>query len=269
MQEQLFAAVSATDLPVFVTGAYFRLAADKYYVPVSLAVPGASVPVPAQKDKVTLDVLGMVRDERGFPVGRFRETLQLPAGAAATLAGKQVLYQSGVTLPPGRFSVKVVVRENTSGTMGSFEAPIAVPELKQADLKVSSVVLSTQLQPAAARRSDNPLVRDGVQLLPNLTHVVGRDQKLFFYYEVYEPAAAEGAQPHLRTSLAFYRGKVKVFETPVVDRSAVDAPDRRAALFRFEVPAESFAPGLYTCQINIIDTISGKFAFPRIVMLVR
>ena len=33
--------------------------------------------------------------------------------------------------------------------MGSFEAPIVVPELKQAPLKVSSVVLSTQL-PAGA-----------------------------------------------------------------------------------------------------------------------
>ena len=86
---------------------------------------------------------------RAGPVGRFRETLQLPPGTGKTLAGKQVLYQSGVTLPPGRFSVKVVVRENTTGLMGTFEAPITVPELKQAPMKVSSVVLSTQLEPAA------------------------------------------------------------------------------------------------------------------------
>jgi VWFA-related protein len=269
LQEQLFAAVSATDLPVLVTAAYFRLAVDKYYVPVSLAVPGSAVPVSGAGDKVSLDVLGMVRDERGFPVGRFRETLQLPAGTGATLAGKQVLYQSGVTLPPGRFSVKVVVRENSKGTMGTFEAPIAVPELKQTPLKVSSVILSTQLQTASSRKSDNPLVRDGVQLLPNLTHVVGRDQKLFFYYEVYEPSQTAGSTPQIRTSLAFYRGKVKVFETPVVERTTIDAPDRRAALFQFELPAQSFAPGLYTCQINIIDTVSGKFSFPRMVMLVR
>ena len=63
-------------------------------------------------------MLGLVRDERDVPVGRFRETLKLPPGTGKTLAGKQVLYQSGVTLPPGRFSVKVVVRENTTGLMG-------------------------------------------------------------------------------------------------------------------------------------------------------
>ncbi len=270
LEEQLFAAVSATDLPVLVTGSWFRLAADRYYVPIALTVPGSAVPVANDKDPVTLDVLGVVRDERSFPVGRFRETLKLPPGTGTTLAGKQVLYQSGVTLPPGRFSVKVVVRENTSGTMGSFEAPVVVPELKQAPMKVSSVILSTQLQPVAVKgKSTNPLVRDGVQLLPNLTHVVGKDQKLFFYYEVYDPGEANGSTSQLRTSLAFYRGRVKVFETPVVEKTTVDAPDRHAALFQFEVPADSFKPGLYTCQINIIDAVAGRFDFPRMLFVVR
>jgi len=268
LEEQLFSAVSTTDLPVLVTGGWFRLADDRYYVPISVGVPGTAVPVTAGKDKMSLDVLGMVRDEQGRPVGRIRETLQLPAGSGSTLEGKQVLYQSGVTLPPGRFEVKVVVRENTGGMIGSFETSLLVPELKHAALKVSSIVLSTQLQPVT-KRSDSPLVRDGVQLLPNLTHVVARDQKLFFYYEVYEPQAADGASPQLRTSLAFYRGKVKVYETPVVERTRVDAPDRRAAVFQFEVPPDAFTPGLYTCQINIIDAVAGKFAFPRLALYVR
>jgi VWFA-related protein len=268
LEEQLFSAVSTTDLPVLVTGGWFRLAADRYYVPISVGVPGTAVPVTAGTDKVSLDVLGMVRDEQGRPVGRIRETLQLPAGSGSTLGGKQVLYQSGVTLPPGRFDVKVVVRENTGGAIGSFETSLVVPELKNAALKVSSIVLSTQLQPVT-KRSDSPLVRDGVQLLPNLTHVVARDQNLFFYYEVYEPHAADGSSPQLRTSLAFYRGKVKVYETPVVERTRVDAPDRRAAVFQFEVPPDAFTPGLYTCQINIIDAVAGKFAFPRLALYVR
>ena len=134
----------------------------------------------------------MVRDEQGRPVGRIRQTMDLAAGTGSTLEGKQVLYQSGVTLPPGRFAVKVVVRENTNGAIGSFEASVIVPELKQAPVKVSSVVLSTQLQTLTGGRSDNPLARDGVQVIPNVTHVVGRDQKLYFYFEVYEPAVGGG-----------------------------------------------------------------------------
>jgi hypothetical protein len=135
-------------------------------------------------------------------------------------------------------------------------------------MKVSSVVLSTQVQPSSAK-SDNPLIRDGVQMIPNLTHVVARDQKMFFYYEVYEAGLTGANVPDLRTTIAFYRGQVKVLETPIVTRATVDAANRKATLFQFEVPADSFETGLYTCQVNIIDEAAGQFAFPRVVFYVK
>ena len=151
LQEQLLMQIPATDVPLFVTAGWFRLAVDKYYVPVSLVVPGEAVP--PSKEKVTLDVAGFIRDERGVPVGRIRDTLTVPPASAEGLAAKQVLYQTGVTLPPGRFSVKIVVRENADGQMGTFETRVVVPELKQAPVKVSSLVLGTQLQPVARPRA--------------------------------------------------------------------------------------------------------------------
>jgi len=269
LQDQLFSAVSATDIPVLVSAGFFRLAADRYFVPINVAVPGSAIPVPAEKDKdkMVLDFMGQVRDERNFPVGQLRQTIQLPAGSTGTVASKQILYQSPVFLPPGHYRVKVVVRENVSGLMGSFEAPIVVPELKTAPLKVSSVLLSTQQAPAKDSK-DNPLIKNGEQLIPNLTHIVGKDQKLLFYYEVYDPAAADNA-PDVRSSLAFYKGRVKVFETPVISRAQIDDPARRAAVFQLEVPPGSLPPGLYTCQVNIIDSVAGKFAFPRLMFLLR
>ena len=90
---------------------------------------------------------------------------------------------------------------------------------------------------------------------------------MYFYYEVYDPALVEQS-PDLRTSLAFYRGGVKVFETPVVTRTAIDEPNRRAVVFQLEVPAEQFRPGTYMCQINIIDSIASAVAFPRVSFVV-
>ena len=266
LMEQLATPIAATDVPIFVTAGWFRLATDRYYVPISVAVPGSAVPVAGEK--TTLDVAGVIRDERGAPVGRIRDTVTLPPPTTESLAARQVLYQTGVTLPPGRFSVKVAVRENSTGQTGTFEAPVAVPELKNAPVKISSLVLGTQLQAVTGKKSSSPLVRDGVQLVPNLTHVVGADQDVYFYYEVYDPATDNGA-PQLRTSLAFYRGRTKVFETPVVERTGIDAPDRHAALFQFHVPRNSLTPGLYTCQITVIDAVAGRFTFPRLQMFVR
>ena len=266
--EQLAMQIPATDVPLFVTAGWFRLATDRYYVPVSVAVPGSAVPLAKGPEKVTLDVAGTVRDERNFPVGRIRDTMTVPPASTDGLAARQILYQTGVALPPGRFSVKIVVRENSTGRMGTFETRIVVPELKQAPVKVSSVVLGTQLQNATGRKTESPLVRNGQELVPNLTHIVGRDQRVYFYYEVYDPVQEDGA-PQIHTSLAFYRGRVKVFETAVVERTQIDAASRRAAIFQFEIPAGSFKPGLYTCQVNIVDNIASRFAFPRLELYVH
>lgn len=268
LQEQLAMQIPATDVPLFVTAGWFRLTTDRYYVPVSVAVPGSAVPLAKGPEKVTLDVAGTVRDERNFPVGRIRDTMTVPPASTDGLAARQILYQTGVALPPGRFSVKIVVRENSTGRMGTFETRIVVPELKQAPVKVSSVVLGTQLQNATGRKTESPLVRNGQELVPNLTHIVGRDQRVYFYYEVYDPVQEDGA-PQIHTSLAFYRGRVKVFETPVVERTQIDAANRRAAIFQFEIPAGSFKPGLYTCQVNIVDNIASRFAFPRLELYVH
>lgn len=265
LQEQLAAPIPSTDVPLFVTALWFRLASDRYFVSIAAAVPGAAVPAGA--NGTTLDVAGVIRDERGAPVGRVRETLPIKA-TDTQLATRQVLYQTGITLPPGRFSVKVVVRENGGGLTGSFEAPIVVPDLKQVPMKVSSLVLSTQLRDAGGKKSISPLAKGGGEIVPNLTHIVGRDQAVYFYYEVYDPAVENGA-PRLQTSLAFYRGKTRVFETPLVERTALDAPERKAALFQLELPPGNLTPGLYTCQVNIVDQAGSRFAFPRMQIYVR
>ena len=124
LDDQLSAAVSSTDMPMVLGTGYFRQqgadrgndrGGDRFYVPIALAVPGFAVPVAEKATEVQLDVKGEVRDEQGRVIGRLRETIKVPSGGAETLAGRQVFYQSGVTLPPGRFVAKVVVRENTGG----------------------------------------------------------------------------------------------------------------------------------------------------------
>jgi VWFA-related protein len=288
--DQLDIPIPATDVPMFASAGYFREAASKacagggfrgrggpgadsgptscYYVPVSIALPGDAVP--PQKDKATtLDVRGYIRDERGAPIATIKDTLTVPPGTTDSLATKQVLYQTGASMPPGKYRLKVVMRENTTGQIGTDEIIINVPDLKTVPVKVSTVVLSTQLQGVPpGYKTDNPLVEGGVEIMPNLTHVVNHDQKLYFYYEVYDPTQTD-SHPQIRTNLAFYHNKVKVFETPVVERTTLDAPDRKAAIFRFVVPENSLKAGFYTCQVNIVDEAGGKFSFPRLDMYVR
>ena len=269
LTDQMAAALSSTDVPMVVGTGWFRQSADKLLHPNRAGHPRVFGPCSRGRQVGHARRPGRRSRRAGANDRRTSKTRsRCHQAVRETLAGRQVLYQTGVTLPPGRFSVKVVVRENTGGGIGSFEAPILVPQLRDNTMKVSSVVMSTQVQKGAAGKTDNPLMRDGVQLLPNLTRVVTRNQSVYFYYEVYDPALVEQA-PHLRTSMAFFRGGVKVFETPMVERVVVDEPSRHAVVFQFEVPASSFKPGTYTCQINIIDTVATRASFPRLSFVVR
>ncbi len=245
-------------------------------MPVSVVVPGAAIPFTrtGAEDRSTLDVAGFVRDKSQRPFGIIRDTVKLAVDTAQDVRRKNVQYDSGFFLPPGNYVLKVVVRENQTGQTGSFETEVVVPNLKDAPVKLSSVVPSSQKQ-AARQKRDNPLVRNGLELIPSVTHVFSRKQQLYLYFEVYDPAPRTDAEAkdknavHMLTSAAFYKGDTKVYETPIAEATELNARDRRASTFELTLPLTQLPPGFYTCQVNVIDDVSGHFAFPRLALLVR
>jgi hypothetical protein len=151
-------------------------------------------------------------------------------------------------------------------------------------LKMSSIVLASQLQPAKKSATPSPLVRDGEEIIPNVTHVFSSAQHLRLYYEVYDPARATATQSaessagktagdksgiHLITNVAFFRGKTKVFESSLVELTELNERDRKAGVFQLDLPLSSLKAGFYTCQVNVIDDAAGQFVFPRLALLIR
>jgi len=67
-----------TDLPVYLPRVTFATHEGKFYVPVSIIVPASALVMQRDKDKASLDVLGVVRDkETKFPVGNIRDNIKL------------------------------------------------------------------------------------------------------------------------------------------------------------------------------------------------
>lgn len=275
LEEQLASDLPATDLPLYLASGYFRIGNDRFFVPVSLVVPGSEIPFVSNssQDKATLDVIGMVLDASKRPLGKMRDTVKLVVSTSTQVKQKNVQYNSGFVLPTGKYHFKFAVRENQTGRMGSFETDFTVPDLKNQPLKMSSVVLANQIQPSGKKKNaDNPLVRDGSEIVPSVTHVFSSGQHLYLYYEVYDPAR-DGAEnkPGIRvlTNVAFFQGKAKVYETPLVDTIELSPGNRKAAVFQLDVALSQLKPGFYTCQVNVVDAAAGHFLFPRVALLVR
>ncbi|MBB5342527.1 VWA domain-containing protein [Tunturibacter empetritectus] len=286
LMEELRSDLPATDVALYLQALYFRMAENKFFVPVSLIIPGSQIHIVknGDQDKANIDVIGQVKNAEGIVVGNVRDTVKLALDAAQQVQQKKIQYSTGFTLAPGRYHLKFVVRENQTGAMGSFETDLQVPDMKKVPLKLSSIVLSSQRVPNIAKKVASPLVRDGVEWIPNVPHVFRQDQHLYFLYEVYDPAKEKGApepasSPGLTrrgggpvrvlTSIEFLIGGVKVYETPLVEAKAVNIPERGAVAFQFDVPLTPLKPGTYVCQVNVIDDAGGSFSFPRMAMRVE
>ena len=288
LMEQMRSEVPATDVALYLQALYFRLTDGKFYIPMSLVIPGSQINAVTvkDKDKASIDIIGQVRDAANIVVGQVQQTVPLAIDANQHLEKKNVQYSTGFELAPGKYHVKFVVRENQSGNMGSFETDINVPDMKKtAGLKLSSIVMSSQRTPDKEKKTVDPLVQDGMQFVPNVPHVFRQDQHLYFLYEVYNPTKdkddtattpaqaptagltkKEAGPVRVLTSIEFLLGGVKVYETPLVEANAINVPERDAVSFQFDVPLAGLKAGTYVCQVNVIDDAGGSFTFPRMAL---
>jgi VWFA-related protein len=277
LDEELASDLPATDMAVYLDAMYFRLDDNRFYVPVSILVPGSQIPFikGGDKDKATLDIIGEVIDEVKRPIGNARETVKLNLDPSLQARQKNIEYTTSFNLPPGKYHLKFVVRENQTGRMGSFEADIVLPEMKKLPLKLSSIVLASQRR---SSKKDSPLVRDGEEFVPNISHVFRKDQHLYLLYEVYDPSREKPGDNHpkgtkpgisLLSSLELIQGSVKLYETPLVQAKTINVAGRDAVSIELDVPLAGLKPGPYIGQLNVVDDAGGSFAFPRFAVLVR
>ncbi len=280
LQEALTLGDPVSDLPLAIEIDHFRIARDRYFVPVEVKTQGSAVQLAKKgaRESFELDFIGQGRYKAGKLVTAVRDgiTVKLDEAAASQLGRRSFQYDTGVTLSPGDYTLRFLARENISGKMGTFETKFTVPDvnLEQRKLKLSSVVWSSQREKLSAavgaadrnkkEVANHPLINDGEKLVPSVTRVFRRDQNLYVYLEVYDPAIDPAQKtPKVTAALTLYQGARKAFESNPVQVTRL-APNRPNVLpMEFQAPLSKLSGGVYTAQVNVVDDLGGKFAFPR------
>src|ERR1019366_6517798 len=209
-----------------------------------------------------------------------------PAAATpATSARKSFQYDAGFTLEPGKYRMKFVVRENITGKMGTFDTKFTVPDLSAdtSGLKLSTVILSNQREPVTAvvgtaerfSRKEvraNPLIVGDSKVVPNINHVFRRNQSLYVNFDVYDalPDPANPKNRRVKVTLSLFNKKgVKTFEVGPIEARQLAATRPEAVPVQIEIPLKDVTRGEYVCQINVVDEVGRKFAFPRAPIIVQ
>ncbi|HTS28250.1 MAG TPA: VWA domain-containing protein [Bryobacteraceae bacterium] len=277
LQQALMLGDPVTDIQVAMEINHFRLARDRYFVPITVKIPGSELDLAKHggAESTQIDFIGEIKDDKGKVVQNVRDFIpvSLKGESAQQLAKRPLGYDTGYMLPPGKYDIKFLARENVTGKMGTYETKFVVPDLTAESkmLPISSVVLSSQRMSMSSavfsaqhdKKLDaaNPLIEDGMKLVPSVTRVFNRNQEMFVYLQAYEPTA-ETTEPLVAT-VSFIRGKVKAFETaPLQVNDGLDAKSKAVAL-KFSVPLNKLVPGRYVCQVNVLDATSQKWNYWR------
>ncbi len=289
LQDALSSADPQTDLPLAIEIDYFRISPTAYFVPVSVKIPGSVIALvqKAHGGKTQFDFIGNVLDERKAQVGYVRDfiPISVPASEAEKLARRNFHYDAGFTLGPGKYRLRFLVRENLSGKMGTFDARFVVPDLAADSmvLKTSSVVWSNQREKVKAavglaervqRRvtEANPLITGDEKVVPNVTRVFRRSQNMYITFDVYDaaPDPKDLQTRHVAVSMSLFNQKgVKSFDIGPIEASQTVTTRPNATPVQMQVPLKGVPPGRYVCQLNVVDQVGRKFAFPRANVVVQ
>lgn len=297
LQQALDLELPFVELPFVVEAAYFRQPGKQYQVVLAAKIPGSSVSFLKKSltHQTEFDFVWRATDLAGRPMQALRDTLPVKLSGAAyeRILSGNMLYEGGFVLPPGQYRLKVVVRENQSGRLGTFELPLVLPEIGETGLAVSSVVVSNQLKETDATRrglrqareshrprksrkeSESPLEVGDRAILPSVTRVFRTDQHLYVYLESYggktteqadaSPSSGEPPGPSRLPSVAlvFFRGGMKISEAGPFAGTLEKSRGQKASYF-VQIPLEKFPPGRYWMQVNVLDPSADRVAFARI-----
>jgi len=274
LEDALMMGDPITDLTIQMEVNYFQLNRAEYFVPLMMKIPGRELALARRggAERTVIDFIGEIKDEYGATIQNIRDKvdMKLSGATAAQWAKVPIQYDTGYTLLPGTYTIKVLARDDETGRIGTYMNKFVVPNLNKEEKRVpiSSVVLSSQriemkdaLYTAGKDKVQmfDPLVQDGLRLIPSVTRVFSKSKDMYVYLQAYERAATS-TQP-LVAFVTFYRGQTKAFETPPLPvTEGLDAKSKAVPL-RFAIALDKLQAGSYDCQVSVVDPTNQKVNF--------
>jgi len=213
------------------------------------------------KQVATVEVAGLFFNDRGQPGGSFTKNITLEAQPDYVSGRGSVRYSYPLFLPTGMYQVRVAARDPKTGRIGSAHEWIVIPEMKPAQLGLSSLLIG--LRPTSAVGSNSETSQTMASSLEvNVGHRFSRDGNLRFAIFVYNATAAPApeSKPDLALQLLMVRDEQPVVTTPLKKISTEGVTDLARIPYAGEVPLAGLAAGRYLLKVTVIDRISKQSA---------
>ena len=164
--------------------------ADSTHVVVAISIANASLTFSRENDRFRAGYTVGITLHRGAVAVRqveSHESVLVPSFRETSRIDESVIYQEILTLPPGRYSLAVTIRDDGSSRASSESVTLAVPSLRAGSLSTPIPFVRVTTRPSL---DSFP----GLVASPRATVVFGRDSVIPFYLEAYT-GPSEGRVP--------------------------------------------------------------------------
>ncbi len=289
LEDALMLGDPITDLTISMEIDYFQLNRAEYFVPIIVKIPGRELALAKRfgAEHTLIDFVCEIKDEAGgFTVSNVRDNvdIKLSDATALELAKRPVEYDSGFTLLPGRYSIKFLARDDDTGRIGTYQTEFIIPNLNKetTHVPISSVVLSSQRvdtrdalynttkgKDQIKNDAKNPLVQEGLKLIPSVTRVFSTKRDMYVYLQAYDPGPAAAPAPNtpptpptpLIAYVSLYREGKKAFESTPFAVTPAAVGRLGVAPLSFQISLNGLAPGEYQCQVTVLNPPGNRVAF--------
>ncbi|HEY6333768.1 MAG TPA: hypothetical protein VI756_30910, partial [Blastocatellia bacterium] len=205
--------------------------------------------------KDNLEVIGFVLDATGKQVDGFKDNLDLNfmPNTYDSAIRDGVLHTRSLYVKPGRYQMRVLVKEPRSGLIGTANDYIEVPDLKTDQLAISSIFTLPDAPESGA-------VGDSATQAALLSQKpFKRGSTLDYLFVVYHATTHDGKADLEMTTRILKDGRPIIVSPPMPVQALKGSapPARIVAGGKFNVGA-GFAPAEYTLEVTVADKLGKK-----------
>ncbi|MDQ2977350.1 MAG: VWA domain-containing protein, partial [Acidobacteriota bacterium] len=261
LKKVILATYPERDLPISLSLSYVNTPSKRIMLYVVLQVPKEFLSFATLNDKHSafLTVGGVVFNDRGQSGASFNNQLTINAPALdAPRNENDPAYGYSIFIGPGIYQVRVGVRDEKSGRLGSAQGWIEIPNLSSGQFALSSVLLGDRASTInAAAGTENP--SRPVQL--NVVHNFSANGYLRFLVFVYNAALAPAdSKPDVALQVQLVRDEQPVVTTPLKKVDVDIAPDAAGIPYAAEMSLSGLPAGRYLFQVTVVDRVAKRGA---------
>jgi len=282
MEKELLAANAiatgnqSAELEMDVLVAPFRATEQWAYVPVILEVDGPSLLAGYEGKEVGVEIYAYATDSEGQMQGFFTHRLRLDLGSErGFLKQRGLKYYGHLELPPGKYQIRVLVRNASTGRATVEVLPLTVPEYEKQQtvvlppffLENPGEWLMTKEQ-VDGQRPDSmiyPFTVKGEPYIPAARPTLDSGEDASFClvaYNLNEGAVQLAGEVKTRDGRPVVGGRLRLLERTTTGIAGYDK-----LLARFET--EGLAAGEYTLHVALTDPSTGHSQSNSILFSVR